>query len=176
MREVELKRQEELNKKAASLEKEHAKALMEQLASKERALQQMKEHYEQMAEERVQKYCLECEGQHQSKRDELMKWELELTAKQERLSVLESECQRVGGELREERGRVERLQELLHDTTSKQVALQQQKDVLQQRLAQVGRWMYGLGEWNEASKLRDNIVFHVEPTWLFCRLIPGPPP
>ena len=55
MREAELKRQGELNKRAASLEEERVKSLVEQLTGKERALEEMRKQYEHAAEERVRK-------------------------------------------------------------------------------------------------------------------------
>ena len=53
MREAELKRQAELNRQAASLEEERVRSLMEQLAGREKAMVEMKEQYEHMAEERI---------------------------------------------------------------------------------------------------------------------------
>lgn len=55
VRESELKRQTELNKKAASLDEERVKTMVEQLAGKEKALQHMKEHYDKMAEDKAEK-------------------------------------------------------------------------------------------------------------------------
>ena len=55
MREAELKRQGELNKRAASLEEERVKSLVEQLTGKERALEEMRKQYEHAAEDRVKK-------------------------------------------------------------------------------------------------------------------------
>ena len=55
MRESELRRQSELNKRAACLEEERVKAMVEQLDGKEKALQHMKEHYDKMAEDKAQK-------------------------------------------------------------------------------------------------------------------------
>lgn len=68
---------------------------------------------------------------------ELTEWEAEVKAEQQRLMSLQSECQQLGSEVREERGKVERLQGLLHEATSKQVTLQYQKDALQQQMDQV---------------------------------------
>lgn len=55
VRESELKRQTELNKKAALLDEERVKTMVEQLAGKEKALQHMKEHYDKMAEDKAEK-------------------------------------------------------------------------------------------------------------------------
>ena len=66
-----------------------------------------------------------------------MRWETELRASQQQVSHTHSECQRVAVELKEERGKTERLQGLLHEATSHQITLQHQKDVLQQKVDQV---------------------------------------
>jgi len=55
MREAELKRQAELNRQAALLEEERVRSLMEQVAGREKALGEMREQYECMAEERTSK-------------------------------------------------------------------------------------------------------------------------
>lgn len=55
LQEVGLQRQAELSKQAARLEEERVQSAREQLAAREKALQQLQEQYEQMAEERVRK-------------------------------------------------------------------------------------------------------------------------
>ena len=66
-----------------------------------------------------------------------MRWETELRASQQQVSHTHSECQRLAVELKEERGKTERLQGLLHEATSHQITLQHQKDALQQKMDQV---------------------------------------
>lgn len=55
LQEVGLQRQAELSKQAARLEEEQVQSAREQLAAREKVLQQLQEQYEQMAEERVRK-------------------------------------------------------------------------------------------------------------------------
>jgi len=83
------------------------------------------------------RYKLECDVALQSKRNELARWETELRTGQQQLSYLQSEIQRLGAELREEKGKTESLQDLLHEATTQQVAFQHQKDALQQKVDQV---------------------------------------
>lgn len=55
VRESELKRQSEFNIKAAKLEEEKVKVVLEQLSGKEKALQHTKEHYEIMAKDTAER-------------------------------------------------------------------------------------------------------------------------
>ena len=71
-----------------------------------------------------------------------MRWETELKASQQQVSHAHSECQRLAVELKEERGKTERLQGLLHEATSHQITLQHQNDALQQKMDQV-RFYHG---------------------------------
>ena len=66
-----------------------------------------------------------------------MRWETELRASQQQVSHVHSEFQRLAVELKEERGKTERLQGLLHEATSHQITLQHQKDAMQQKVDQV---------------------------------------
>ncbi len=55
MQEAGLQRQVELSKQAANLEEDRMQSMAEQLAAREKALQQLKEEHEQKANERVRR-------------------------------------------------------------------------------------------------------------------------
>ena len=93
-----------------------------------------------------------------------MRWETELRASQQQLSHLHSESQRLVVELKEERGKTERLQGLLHEATSHQITLQHQKDTLQEKVDQVSC--------HHGNQLKVNIIYWRDmclfDTTLFC--------
>ena len=92
-----------------------------------------------------------------------MRWETELRAGQQQLSHLQSESQRLVVELKEERGKTERLQGLLHEATSHQITLQHQKDALQEKVDQVSC--------HHGNQLKVNIILFIGGTCV-CLILP----
>ena len=83
------------------------------------------------------RFKLELESQLQSKHNELSRWEAELKGDKDKMASLQSQLTKLGAELRTERDKADQLQSLLHEATGRQIALQGQKDALQQRVDQV---------------------------------------
>ena len=66
-----------------------------------------------------------------------MKWESECKIDRGRLASSKSDQQVITADLQEERRRGERLQQLLQEATDGQIALECQKEALQQQIEQV---------------------------------------
>ena len=83
------------------------------------------------------RFKLELESQLQSRHIELSRWEAELKGDKDKMASLQSQLTKLGAELQTERDKADQLQSLLHEATGRQIALQGQKDALQQRVDQV---------------------------------------
>lgn len=83
------------------------------------------------------RYHLELESQLQSKERELMKQESQHEMDRGRLASSKTDQQVIAAELEEERRKGERMQQLFQEATDKQIALESQKQALQQQIEQV---------------------------------------
>ncbi len=88
------------------------------------------------------RFKLESESQLQLKQNELSQWEAKIKCDRDKTTSLQSEITKLSAELQSERDKADRLQSLLNETMARQITLQGQKDVLQQKVDQASTLLF----------------------------------
>lgn len=130
MRERELKKEAELNKRAAGIEQEKTQSLQELMVSKEKLLNDLKIQYEEIAEAKVKKYETEVEKSQQI----IAQLQTQLQAQQQTTSDLHKCCNDLVRKSEHQSDRENQLHKQLQDATKKQTDLIREKEIMKQQL------------------------------------------